>query len=174
MVVYSEGLQILLREKVIPPPCDKPQGFYAEGKIYWNLACKLCSLVITQTSVLLKSFTDIQFLTYSVCEMSRKDKWKKQDNPSIMQQPPPHLLFELLHQSVFLPLQQSHLILGLLLLRGRQLQQGDVSVLLADSSQQRLLPVRWGRTSWHLTTQVNSSIIIYYSLCKIIPPAGGG
>lgn len=74
--------------------------------------------------------------------MSRKDKWKKQDNPSIMQQPPPHLLFELLHQSVFLPLQQSHLILGLLLLRGRQLQQGDVSVLLADSSQQRLLPVR--------------------------------
>ena len=55
------------------------------------------------------------------------------------------LLFELLHQSVLLPLQQGHLVLRLLLLRRGQLQESDVSILLADSSQQCLLPVRWRR-----------------------------
>lgn len=52
-----------------------------------------------------------------------------------------YLLFELLHQSVFLPLQKRHFILSLLLFRGGQLQESDVGVLLADGCQQRLLSV---------------------------------
>lgn len=57
--------------------------------------------------------------------------------------PPLHLLLELLHQPVLLSLQGSHLLLRLLL-GGRQLQQGDVGILLADGGQQSLLPAREG------------------------------
>lgn len=32
MVVYSEGLQILLREKVIPPPVTNLKGFMLKAK----------------------------------------------------------------------------------------------------------------------------------------------
>lgn len=51
-----------------------------------------------------------------------------------------YLLLELMDQTVLLPLQGRHLLLGFLLLGRGQLQQGDVGVLLANGCQQRLLP----------------------------------
>lgn len=49
------------------------------------------------------------------------------------------LLFKLVHQSVLFSLEGQHLLLGLLLIGGRQLQQRDVSILLTNGCQESLL-----------------------------------
>lgn len=51
-----------------------------------------------------------------------------------------YLLLQLMHEAVLLSLQGHHLLLGLLLLRGRELQQGDVRVFFTNGCQQGLLP----------------------------------
>lgn len=50
-----------------------------------------------------------------------------------------HVLFELVHQFVPLPLEGHHLLLGLLFIGGRQFQQCNISIFLADGCQQSLL-----------------------------------
>lgn len=50
-----------------------------------------------------------------------------------------HMLFQLVHQFVPLPLEGQHLLLGFLFIGSRQFQQCYISVFLADGRQQSLL-----------------------------------
>lgn len=59
-----------------------------------------------------------------------------------------YLLFELVHEPVFFPLQSHHFLLGLLTLGRGQLQQGDVSIFLTDRGQQSLLSERKKKKNW--------------------------
>lgn len=85
-----------------------------------------------------------------------------------------YLLLELVHEPVLLPLQSHHFLLGFLAFGGRQLQQGNVGVLLTDGCQQSLLPEVERKRGLHGLVDKNiEATCVYYSKCKCGKEAGG-
>ena len=79
-----------------------------------------------------------------------------------------YLLLELVHESVLLPLERHHFLLGFLAVVGGQLQQGDVGVLLTDGRQQSLLPVGGGKATGFIPTTNKETVDVDQGFSKWI------